>query len=204
MPPGSPNPQFTTLVCALALLAGCSAPNSSRSEPVRAAAKAHADRKSAPDFTLTDANGAKVALSDYRGKAVLLNFWATWCGPCQIEIPWFQEFEQQYKSKGFEVLGVSMDEDGWAAVKPYMAAHKLNYRILLGDEAVSTLYGGLEALPTTFIIDREGKFAFPPHVGLVGKNEYASEIQSLLDEKGTNASLHPAVPPVALLLRPAK
>jgi len=204
MPPGSPNPQFTTLVCALALLAGCSAPNSSRSEPVRAAAKAHADRKSAPDFTLTDANGAKVALSDYRGKVVLLNFWATWCGPCQIEIPWFQEFEQQYKSKGFEVLGVSMDEDGWAAVKPYMAAHKLNYRILLGDEAVSTLYGGLEALPTTFIIDREGKFAFPPHVGLVGKNEYASEIQSLLDEKGTNASLHPAVPPVALLLRPAK
>jgi peroxiredoxin len=192
------------LIGALALLVGCSATSSSRSEPARAAAKAHTDRKFAPDFTLTDSNGKKVALADYRGKVVLLNFWATWCGPCQIEIPWFQEFEQQYKSKGFEVLGVSMDEDGWAAVKPYMAAHKLNYRIVLGDETVSALYGGLEALPTTFIIDREGKFAFPPHVGLVGKNEYASEIQSLLDEKGTNASLRSFVSPVALLLRSAK
>jgi peroxiredoxin len=203
MPFGLRNPQFI-IVCALALLAGCSAPSASRSEPARAAAKAHADRKAAPDFTLKDANGSNVTLADYRGKVVLLNFWATWCGPCQIEIPWFQEFEQQYKSKGFEVLGVSMDEDGWAAVKPYMATHKLNYRILLGDETVSTLYGGLEALPTTFIIDREGRFAFPPHVGLVGKNEYLSEIQSLLDEKGTNASLRSAVSPFAVLLRSAK
>jgi peroxiredoxin len=193
-----------SLVGALALLVGCSATSSSRAEQARATAKAQADRKSAPDFTLSDASGAKVKLADYRGKVVLLNFWATWCGPCQIEIPWFQEFEQQYKSKGFEVLGVSMDEDGWAAVKPYMATHKLNYRILLGDETVSTLYGGLEALPTTFIIDRDGKFAFPPHVGLVGKNEYASEIQGLLDEKGTNASLRSVVSPVAILLRPAK
>ncbi|MDQ2843725.1 MAG: TlpA family protein disulfide reductase [Acidobacteriota bacterium] len=170
-----------------ALLSSCSGSKCTADE-VHASAKANADRKPAPDFTLTDSNGAKVRLADYRGKVVLLNFWATWCGPCQIEIPWFQQFEQQYKSKGFEVLGVSMDEDGWSAVKPYIAAHKLNYRILLGDDSVSTLYGGLEALPTTFIIDRDGKFAFSPHIGLVGKNVYESQIQSLLGEGNQGAS----------------
>ncbi len=159
----------------------------------------HADRKAAPGFTLTDSNGNKVQLADYRGKAVLLNFWATWCGPCQVEIPWFKEFEQQYKSKGFAVLGVSMDEDGWAAVKPYIAEHKLNYPILLGDDSVSQLYGGLDALPTTFMIDRDGKFAFSPHVGLIDKSVYASEIQSLIDEKPESVSSHIRLPATLLL-----
>jgi len=145
-------------------------------------------RKLAPDFTLKDANGASVKLSDYRGKVVLLNFWATWCGPCTIEIPWFVEFEQQYKSRGFEVVGVSMDEDGWTAIKPFVAEHKVNYRVLLGTDSVSQLYGGVDSLPTTFIIDREGKFAFSPHVGLAGKDEYLNEIQTLLGSKQTRAS----------------
>jgi peroxiredoxin len=143
----------------------------------------------APDFTLTDANGNSVKLSDYRGKVVLLNFWATWCGPCALEIPWFVEFEQQYKSKGLEVIGISMDEDGWKVVKPYIQERKVNYRVLLGNDTVSQLYGGVESLPTTFIIDREGKFAFSPHVGLAEKNEYLTEIQSLLGTKQTTASL---------------
>ena len=85
-----------------------------------AAVKPEKDRHAAPDFALKDANGATVQLSDYKGKVVLLDFWATWCGPCKIEIPWFIEFEQKYKDKGFAVLGVSMDEDGWSAVKPFM------------------------------------------------------------------------------------
>ncbi len=76
----------------------------------------HGNRKPAADFSLKDENGATVRLADYKGKVVLLNFWATWCGPCGVEIPWFVEFEQTYKSKGFAVLGVSMDEDGWSAV----------------------------------------------------------------------------------------
>ena len=97
-----------------------------------------------------------------------------------MEIPWFMEFEQQYKSQGFAVLGVSMDEDGWNAVKPYIAEHKLNYRILLGNDSVSQLYGGLDSLPTTFVLDREGKRAFPPHIGLINKSEYVQELQSLL------------------------
>lgn len=162
-------------------------------------------RKLAPDFTLTDANGASVKLSDYRGKVVLLNFWATWCGPCGVEIPWFIQFEQQFKSKGFEVVGVSMDEDGWSVVKPYVAEHNMNYRVLLGNDSVSQLYGGVDSLPTTFIIGRDGKFAFSPHVGLAGKNEYLNEIQSLLGSKQTRASTGVVRPLPALLLSgPAK
>lgn len=183
----------------LALFTACS-----DSQSVRASAKAEKDRKPAPNFTLKDANGKSVSLADYKGKVVLLNFWATWCGPCGLEIPWFEEFEQQYKSQGFAVLGVSMDDDGWPAVKPYMEEHKMNYRVLLGNDSVSQLYGGLDALPTTFIIDRDGNIAYP-HVGLIGKNEYLNEIRSLLDTKPTSASLHSMrAAPAALLLRAAK
>jgi cytochrome c biogenesis protein CcmG/thiol:disulfide interchange protein DsbE len=183
----------------LVLFSACSG-----SQSVRASAKNEKDRKPAPNFTLKDANGKPVSLSDFKGKVVLLNFWATWCGPCGLEIPWFEEFEQQYKSKGFAVLGVSMDDDGWSAVKPYMEEHKINYRVLLGNDSVSQLYGGLDALPTTFIIDREGNIAYP-HVGLIGKNEYLNEIQSLLDVKPTSAALHPLRPtPAAFLLRSAE
>ncbi len=128
-----------------------------------------------------------VKLSDYKGKVVLLNFWATWCGPCTLEIPWFVEFEQQFKSRGFEVVGISMDEDGWTAIKPYVTEHKMNYRVLLGNDSVSDLYGGVEALPTSFVIDREGKIA-TVHVGLAEKNEYIDEIQGLLTERQTSAS----------------
>jgi cytochrome c biogenesis protein CcmG/thiol:disulfide interchange protein DsbE len=101
-----------------------------------------------------------------------------------MEIPWFIEFQQEYKSRGLEVVGISMDDDGWATIKPYVAEHKMNYRVLLGDDSVTQLYGGVEALPTTFMIDRDGRIA-TVHVGLAGKNEYLNEIQSLLDEKQT-------------------
>lgn len=177
---------WLSVISAIALLWSCSG-KSSTSE--HASAKSD-DRKLAPDFTLRDANGSSVKLSDYRGKVVLLNFWATWCGPCRVEIPWFIEFEQQYKSQGLEVIGVAMDLDGWKAVKPYIAEHKMNYRVLLGDDSVGDLYGGVDSLPTTFVIDRDGKFAFSPHVGLIGKNEYLSEIQSLLANRPASASLH--------------
>jgi len=160
------------------------------------------NRHLAPDFTLKDATGADVKLSDYRGKVVLLNFWATWCGPCGLEIPWFIQFEQQYKSRGFEVLGISMDEDGWAAIKPFIAEHKMNYRVLLGNDSVGQLYGGVDALPTTFIIDRERRIA-APYVGLAGRNEYSQEIEKLLADKETTAARAGALPSV-ILVRPAK
>jgi peroxiredoxin len=138
------------------------------------------DLKPAPDFSLKDANGATVKLADYRGKVLLLNFWATWCGPCKIEIPWFMEFEQQYKNKGFEVLGVAMDDDGWTAVKPYIADRKFNYRVVLGNDSVASAYGGVDALPTTFVINQDGRI-LTSHIGLVNRDDYVKEITSLLN-----------------------
>jgi peroxiredoxin len=147
---------------------------------VKAAVKPDKDRKTAPEFALKDSNGQTVHLTDYKGKVVLLDFWATWCGPCKVEIPWFVEFEQQFKDRGFAVLGVSMDEDGWDAVKPYIEDHKINYRVMLGNEQVSDIYGGLDSLPTTLLIDRQGKIA-SVHIGLsLGKEEFRDDIDHLL------------------------
>jgi peroxiredoxin len=169
------------------VLTGCSkAPSTARAADV----KAEHDRKSAPDFALKDSSGATVHLADYKGKVVLLDFWATWCGPCKIEIPWFMEFEQQYKDRGFAVLGVSMDEGGWEEVKPYIEQRKINYRIVMGNDAVAQAYnkaasqigrdGGVDSLPTTFLLDRSGRIA-TVHVGLEkGKNEIRDEIDHLL------------------------
>src|SRR6267142_5092386 len=166
-------------VAALAL-AGCNYGPSS----VKAAVKPESDRKPAPEFTLKDSTGAQVKLSDYEGKVVLLNFWATWCGPCKLEIPWFVEFEQKYKDKGFSVIGVSMDEEGWNVIKPFLAEEKVNYRVLLGNDSVGTLYGGVDSLPTTFVIDREGRIA-ATHIGLVSKSDYQDEILALLEVEQT-------------------
>lgn len=160
----------------LLCLAGCN-----RTKPAEQARAGQDSSKShaAPDFTLKDADGKEVKLSDLKGKVVLLNFWATWCGPCKMEIPWFIEFERQYKDKGFAVVGVAMDDDGWNAVKPYIAAQKVNYRVVVGTDAVAQNYGGIDSLPTTFILDREGRIT-STHVGLVAKSEYEHEITQLL------------------------
>jgi peroxiredoxin len=138
------------------------------------------NRKAAANFSLADANGAQVALADYKGKVVLLNFWATWCGPCKIEIPWFIEFNKTYKDQGFAVLGVSLDDDGWKSVKPYVTDKKIDYTVVVGSNEVSKSYGGVDSLPTTFIIDRDGRIAFV-HTGLVSKDTYEKEIRSLLE-----------------------
>jgi cytochrome c biogenesis protein CcmG/thiol:disulfide interchange protein DsbE len=145
------------------------------------------NRKAAPEFSLKDANGQTVHLADYRGKVVVLDFWATWCGPCKIEIPWFMEFETQFKDQGFAVLGVSMDEDGWAAIKPYVRDRKMNYRVLLGDDKVGTSYGGLDALPTTLLIDREGNIASVHEGVAMGKEEFKNAIVQLLGSPSVSA-----------------
>ena len=164
-------------VCMALLFTACS----NRPTGPKASVKQEKDRKRAPEFSLKDANGQTARLADYKGKVVLLDFWATWCGPCKIEIPWFMEFEQQFKDRGFAVVGVSMDEDGWTAVKPYLVKMKVNYRILLGNDQIGTLYGGVDSLPTTFLIDRQGKIA-SVHIGVSnGKEEFKDAIVHLLD-----------------------
>jgi peroxiredoxin len=170
------------IVAAILGLVACSP-----TKPARPVVKNDDKRKQAPDFALKDANGKVVRLADYQGKVVLLDFWATWCGPCVIEIPWFQEFQRKYKDRGFEVLGVSMDDDGWKAINPFVEKRKINYRIVLGDDKTGDQYGGLEALPTTFVIDRGGRIA-SVHVGLANKKDFEDAIKELLEAP---AGVHP-------------
>jgi len=167
--------RWTLLAVAVAILAACTSPL-----PDGFRLKSANERKTTPDFTLKDSTGATVKLSDYKGKVVLLNFWATWCGPCKIEIPWFMDFQKSYKDRDFAVLGVSMDEDGWESVKPYIEEHKINYRVVVGNDQVSQLFGSIDSLPTTLVIDREGRIA-SMHIGLVAKNTYQKEIEQLLE-----------------------
>lgn len=110
----------------------------------------------APDFTLTDLQGQPVKLSDLRGKAVVLNFWATWCPPCKEEIPWFIELQKRYGAAGLQVVGVSMDDGDQKDVEKFAAENSINYPVLFGKENVAAQYGGIDYLPTTFYIDRNG------------------------------------------------
>ena len=168
--------RWTLFAAAFALMVSCTIPF--RDDDTRV--KNEKERKATPDFSLKDSTGTLVKLSDYKGKVVLLNFWATWCGPCKIEIPWFTDFQKTYKDREFAVIGIAMDEDGWDSVKPYIEQHKMNYRIVVGNDQVSQLFGSVDSLPTTLMIDREGRIA-SMHIGLVAKNTYVKEIEQLLE-----------------------
>ena len=160
---------------------GCSsAPKASSPSAKETPQESKSGATTAADFNLKDGSGKEFKMADYKGKVVLLNFWATWCGPCKVEIPWFVEFNKAYPDKGFAVVGISMDDDGWKSVKPYVAAKKIDYRIAVGNDEFGKLYGGVDSLPTTFLIDRNGKVAYT-HMGLVGKDVYEKEIATLLN-----------------------
>lgn len=111
----------------------------------------------APDFTLKTLDGKQLQLSSLHGKAVMVNFWATWCEPCKLEMPWFVELEKQYGPQGLEVVGVAMDDSGKDTIAKFAKDMGVNYPVLLGKESVGDDYGGLEYLPTSFYIDRDGK-----------------------------------------------
>ena len=139
-------------------------------------------RSFAPDFALPDMSGKTVRFSEFRGQVVLVNFWATWCSPCKVEIPWFVEMQRAYQGAGLTILGVSMDEDGWKSVKPYIEEHRVNYRVLVGKDEILREFGWTDCLPVTLIIDKACRIAVR-HAGLVAKNTYDKEVRSLLEEK---------------------
>jgi peroxiredoxin len=121
---------------------------------------------------------APLHLSKYKGKVVLLNFWATWCHGCKEELPWIVDYQTKYKRQGLAVIGISMDEDGWKTVRPFLKTHKLNYPVILGSEALAQQYA-LDNMPMTILIGRDGKVA-ATHVGVVDREGCDREIRSLL------------------------
>jgi peroxiredoxin len=150
------------------------------STPAQADLKSTSARSLAPDFNLKDANGRDVKLTDLKGKVVLVNFWATWCHGCQVEIPWFVEFQKAYEARGLVVVGISMDEDGWKSVRPWLKEKKVNYPIVIGNEGLGHQYG-LDGMPLTALVDREGRIA-DVHPGLVDKAATQQKIRALLQE----------------------
>jgi len=143
--------------------------------------KKEAERKRAPDFELTDANGQIVRLSDHSGKVVLLDFWATWCAPCKASIPWLIQLAERYREAGLVILGISMDADGWPPVKRFMEEMHITYPILMGNKRVAYLYGDVESLPLAFFVDRDRRVA-AIHLGPASRNEFEKTIKILLDD----------------------
>jgi cytochrome c biogenesis protein CcmG/thiol:disulfide interchange protein DsbE len=142
-----------------------------------------------PDFTLKELDDHDVSLSQFKGKVVLVNFWATWCGPCKIEIPWLVELQDKYAARGFTVLGLAMDEEGKSAVGPFVrrerfrvggTSHTMNYPIVLGNDSTADKFGGLLGFPTSVLIAKDGRVVKRVD-GLVSYDEIEKAIQLQLD-----------------------
>jgi len=135
--------------------------------------------KAAPEWQLKDLDDKPVKLSDFKGKVVILNFWATWCPPCRQEIPDFVALQKQYADKGLVIVGVSLDDGGAAVVKPFVKKMGINYPIVMGDQKTAAAYGGIQVVPTTFVIDKNGKIA-AQHEGGADRATFEGEIKPLL------------------------
>ena len=148
--------------------------------PVSADIIAADARKPAPRWKLPNLTGGSKQLADYKGKVLLLNFWATWCAPCKQEIPWFSEFYDKYKADGLEVVGISVDDKGWKVVRPYVEnkSNGINYTILHDNVDLSVMYK-IQLMPKTVLIDRDGKVA-AIHNGIVEKDSFEKEIKTVL------------------------
>ncbi len=135
--------------------------------------------KHAPDFELKSLDGGTARLSDYRGKIVLLNFWATWCAPCRVEMPTLMDLYEKYHTQGLEIIGVSMDDGGRERVAKFVNKMKINYPILLGDPSVADHYGGLRLLPQTVFVTRDGKIV-QTVIGMHSRTDFETIIEQLL------------------------
>ena len=136
----------------------------------------------APDFTLQSLDGKNTRLSDFRGQAVLLNFWATWCAPCKIEMPWFVELQKQYGPQGFQIVGVAMDDASAKEIADFAKEMGVNYPVLVGNNSVGDAYGGVQFLPENFYIDRNGKLVARAF-GLKSRSEIEDEIKAIIASK---------------------
>ena len=148
--------------------------------------------KPAPAFTLQDLGGKKVSLQSFRGKAVLINFWATWCAPCKVETPWLIELRNKYAGQGFEVVGISTEGDdlaqddkaGWAkdkaAIAKFVQQEHVPYPVLVNGDSLSEEYGGLDAMPTSFYLDRKGTVV-AAEMGLTSESDMEANIQKALN-----------------------
>ena len=159
-------------------------------QSMRAQLRTAADRTVAPSFRLTNAGNEPVRLSDFRGKPVVLNLWATECGGCKAELPTFVRLGRTYKSSGLTVLGVSLDimysdlksaAEGWSRVKPFLRAHAIEYPIVLDDGTVEKAFN-VTALPATYLIDRTGRIA-ATYIGVVDPQDIETHIKALLAER---------------------
>lgn len=139
------------------------------------------ERKKAPELGLDDSVGKVANLRNYRGKVVVLDFWATWCHGCKEEIPWFAEFQRKYGDQGLRVIGVSLDDEGWKVIKPFIKTASVPYRIVLGNDATAKAFG-IASMPDTFLIDRKGRIA-ATNVGMVDRSRLEKNIQTLLTQK---------------------
>jgi cytochrome c biogenesis protein CcmG/thiol:disulfide interchange protein DsbE len=142
----------------------------------------------APNFELPTLDGRRVKLSDYRGQAVLLNFWATWCQPCKIEMPWFVDLQKEYGKDGLVVLGVAMDDTESAKIAEFAHNVGVNYPVLLGTDQVSDDYGDVRSLPTTFYIDRNGTIVAKV-VGLLDRKEIEDDVKKALSASHQRAAI---------------
>jgi thiol-disulfide isomerase/thioredoxin len=142
----------------------------------------------APDFTLQSLDGKSLRLSDLRGKAVLLNFWATWCVPCKIEMPWLVELQNEYGPQGLQIVGVAMDDSSKEDIAKFAKDMGVNYPVLLGKEAVGDAYGGVPALPESFFISRDGKIV-DKILGLRGRSDLEDAVKMTLNARpGTSSA----------------
>jgi len=137
----------------------------------------------APDFELKSLEGKPIKLSSLRGKAVILDFWATWCGPCKIEMPWLVDLQKKYQEQGLVVLGVAMDDSSNADIAKFAKEMNVNYTVLKGTDPVGDAYGGVDGLPITFYVGRDGMIV-DKSLGLVNKSEIEENIQKALAQGG--------------------